>query len=77
MIYRGRTVERSRSIVERIRDGQTNGQIGEALGLARNSIRTYVTSLCAEYDVHNRAALVAAAIDAGFVSPYTPKKKRA
>ena len=77
MQFRGRVGDRSKAILEGIRDGLTNAQIAKGLGLAANTVRTYVAGLYSDYDVSNRPALVVAAINANKIQPYTPKKKRA
>jgi len=75
LIFRGATDERDRLILSGVRDGQTNAEIAKRIGLAPNSVRTYITLLYARYHVHGRASLVVAAIDDGTIEPYNPQKK--
>lgn len=75
MKFRGRTDVRSWLILSGIRDGKTNGQIAEQIGLLPNSVRTYIAALYSYYGANSRAALVVAAIEAGTIQPYSPQKK--
>jgi DNA-binding CsgD family transcriptional regulator len=52
--------ERQAEVLEHVADGKTNKAVGEALGLAANTVELHVTHLLTKAGARNRTALVAA-----------------
>ncbi len=55
------------NVVELVAIGRSNKQIGAQLGLSESTVKWHVSNLLRMFDVSNRAALVSAARDAGFI----------
>ena len=52
----------------RIANGETSGEIGEALGLSKRTVDHYVLDACIRLGSRNRAQAVAKAISDGLIS---------
>jgi PAS domain S-box-containing protein len=67
---------REREVLERICEGLTDKEIGEKLGLSRNTVRNHVAALYGKIDVHRRSAAVVWARERGITGPKTRPPKR-
>ena len=60
---------RRATILEGIARGDSNGRMGDHLGISHYTVADEVQQLLAMFDAHNRTALVAAAVLAGALMP--------
>jgi two-component system nitrate/nitrite response regulator NarL len=58
---------RQRQIVELVSHGRTNQEIGRALGLAKNTVKTYWQQALAELGARNRVEAISRAREAGLI----------
>jgi DNA-binding NarL/FixJ family response regulator len=49
--------KRQAEVLEQVRLGKTDKQIGKALGISQETVKTHLRVLFARFSVHNRTAL--------------------
>jgi DNA-binding NarL/FixJ family response regulator len=61
--------ERERDVLTHVGLGESNNEIGAALGISPATARTYVSRLLSELNARDRAALVIIAYESGLITP--------
>lgn len=65
--------KREHEIIQWVRDGKTNQQIGEVLGISALTVKNHVQSILRKLGASNRAQAVATAINAQLMGGETPR----
>jgi DNA-binding NarL/FixJ family response regulator len=63
---------RERDVIALIADGRTNNEIADALGLSRQTIRVYVSTILTKLGVTNRTQAAVLALRTGLAGPTPP-----
>ncbi len=59
---------RELAVLEKVRDGLTNGEIGEALGISAQTVKNHVTSILRKLAVNDRTQAVVLALRQGWLA---------